>query len=188
MAWIGIGVLLWMVVHFVPSLTPDFRQTLIGKFGEKPYKGLFALDIVVAIVLIVYGWRTTAPEIVYVPPAWGHLAALLLMAISVFLLGAAQRPSMVKQFIRHPQLTGLVVWSIAHLLANGDQKSLVLFGGLGVWALLEMTFINRRDGAWIKPESPGIARELLGVVITVVVFAVLIFLHPYFAGVPLIVR
>jgi hypothetical protein len=116
------------------------------------------------------------------------MVALPLMAVSVFLFGAAQRPSMVKQFIRHPQLTGLAVWSIAHLLANGDQKSLVLFGGLGVWSVLEMVFINRRDGAWVKPESPGIGRDFRGAFIALIIFAVLVYLHPYFSGVPLIVR
>lgn len=188
MAWLCIGVLIWMVVHFVPSLAPDFRQSLHNKFGEKLYKGLFALDILVAVVLMIYGWRTATPEIVYLPPNWGHIAALPLMAVSVFLFGAAQRPSMVKQFIRHPQLTALAVWSVAHLLANGDQKSLVLFGGLGIWALLEMAFINRRDGAWVKPESPGIGRDVRGVVIALIIFAVLAYLHPYFSGVTLIVR
>lgn len=188
MAWLCIGVLIWMVVHFVPSLAPDFRQSLIRRFGDKTYKGLFALDILVAVVLIIYGWRSTAPEIVYLPPTWGHVAALLLMVVSVFLFGAARRPSMIKQYIRHPQLAGLVVWSVAHLLANGDQKSLVLFGGLGIWALLEMMFINRRDGVWEKPESPGIGKELLGVAITLAVFAALAYFHPYFTGVPLVVR
>ncbi len=184
MVWISIGVLLWMGVHFVRSLTPGFRQSLIAKLGEMPYKGLFALDIVVAIVLIVYGWRTTVPEVVYRPPAWGYQATLPLMAISVFLFGAARRPSAIKQFIRHPQLTGLVVWSVAHLLANGDQKSLVLFGGLGIWAVLEMVFINRRESVWVKSKSPSLGIEFLGLAITAVVFLVLIYLHPYFAGVP----
>jgi uncharacterized membrane protein len=185
MTWIFAGVLLWTMVHFMPSLAPGFRQSLIGKLGEMPYKGLFALDIVVAIVLIVYGWRTTLPEIVYVPPAWGYRAALPLMAISVFLFGAARRPSAIKRILRHPQLTGLVVWSVAHLLANGDQKSLVLFGGLGAWALIQMTLINRREGEWVKPESPTLVREMIGVVVTAVVLFVLMYLHPYFAGVPL---
>jgi uncharacterized membrane protein len=188
MVWLSIGVLLWALVHLIPSVAPGVRQSLISKVGENPYKGLFALDIVIAIVFIVYGWRTTTPEIVYLPPAWGYSAALVLMAISVYLFGAAQRPSTVKRIIRHPQLTGLVVWSVAHLLANGDQRSIVLFGGLGLWALIEMPLISRREGAWQKPDAPAMSREVLGIVITAVVFAVLIFLHPYFAGVPLITR
>jgi uncharacterized membrane protein len=107
------------------------------------------------------------------------------MAISIFLFGAAQRKSAVKRFIRHPQLTGLLLWSLAHLLANGEQRSLVLFGGLGVWALLEMVLISRRDGEWVKEESPPMSRDLIGAVIAAVLMVVLIFLHPYFTGVSL---
>jgi len=103
----------------------------------------------------------------------------------VFLFGAARRKSAVKQFIRHPQLTGLLLWSVAHLLANGEQRSLVLFGGLGIWALLEMVLISRRDGEWVKEEAPPMSRDLISAVIAVVVTVVLIYLHPYFTGVPL---
>ena len=188
MIWIGIGVFWWMIVHLMPAVAPAARKSLIDKLGEKPYKGLFALDIIIALALIVYGWRTTVPEIVYVPPVWGYGTALPLMAISVFLFGAAQRKSAVKRFIRHPQLTGLLLWAIAHLLANGEQRSLLLFGGLGTWALLEIFLISRRDGAWIKSESPPPARDIFGAVIAVVVMAVLMFLHPYFTGVPLAFR
>jgi hypothetical protein len=51
-----------------------------------------------------------------------------------------------------------------------------------------MLTINRRDGAWIKPESPTFAREALGIVISLALFGVLIWAHPWFAGVPLIAR
>ena len=36
--------------------------------------------------------------------------------------------------MRHPQLTAVIVWAVAHLLVNGDLASIVLFGdhaGLG---------------------------------------------------------
>ena len=41
---------------------------------------------------------------------------------------------------------------MSHLLANGDGRSIVLFGGLGLWAVVAIVAINRRDGAWQKPE------------------------------------
>lgn len=185
MFWLCVGVLCWMAVHLMPGLAPAFRLAIIDKVGEIPYKGLFALDILIALALIVYGWRSTVPQTLYVPPAWGYNSVPPLMLVAVFLFGAARRKSAVKRFIRHPQLTGLVVWSVAHLLANGDQRSLVLFGGLGIWALLEMPVINRRDGEWIKQESPPISRDLISAVISVILVVVLILLHPYFAGVPL---
>jgi len=185
MAWLIAGLVVWMIVHLTPSAAPVVRQGLVARLGEMPYKGLFAVSVLVGLGLIIYGWRSTVPENVYLPPAWGRTATLPLMAIAIFLFGAAKRKSAIKQVLRHPQLTGLVVWSAAHLLANGDQRSLVLFGGLAIWALLEMTLINRRDGAWVKAESPPLSRDLIGAVIAVVLMVVLIYGHRYFAGVPL---
>jgi len=185
MTWLIAGLLIWMIVHLMPAAAPGVRGRLVALLGENPYKGLFALDILLGLGLIVVGWRSTVPEIVYLPPVWGRTAALPLMAIAIFLLGAAQRPSAVKRFLRHPMLTGVVVWSVAHLLANGELRSVVMFGGLGIWALLEMVLINRRDGPRSVPDAPPLVRELIGAVIAVVILVVLIWLHPYFAGVAL---
>ena len=180
------GIALWSIVHLVPAVAPGFRQALVSRLGEKAYKGLFALAIVVSLVLIVIGWRATPPQVVYAPPPWGRPAAIVLMVVAVYLFGAARRPAVVKRFIRHPQLTGLVTWSIAHLLANGDHRSVTLFGGLGVWAVLEIIAINRRDGAWTRPAAPALSRELLGIAITLLVFGFLVLVHPRIAGVPLV--
>ena len=107
------------------------------------------------------------------------------MLVSVYLFGAAGRPAAIKRVLRHPQLTGLVTWSVAHLLANGDHRSLILFGGLGLWALVEMIAINRREGERLRPEPPPASREVIGVAITLAVFALLFWAHPWFAGVSL---
>jgi uncharacterized membrane protein len=179
------GVLLWTVVHLVPAFAPGFRQSIVSKIGTGPWKGLFALAIVAALVLIVTGWRNTLPQAVYQPPPWGRTAAIALMLVSVYLFGAAQRPAAIKRVLRHPQLTGLIAWSLAHLLANGDHRSLILFGGLGLWAIVEIVAINRRDGERVRPESPPLLRELIGIVITLAVFFLLFRAHPWFAGVSL---
>ena len=188
MLWLCVGVLLWMVVHFIPSVAPGLRATLVKHVGENPYKGIFALTLVLFIVLMVIGWRSTTPEIIYVPPAWAPPLTSMLMLIAVLLFGAAHQPTRIKKFIRHPQLTGMVVWSLSHLLANGDSRSLVLFGGLGLWALIEMPLISRREGAWARPYGPALSVEIRSILISVVIFFVLFFLHPYFAGVSPIPR
>lgn len=180
------GIVLWSAVHLLPALAPGVRQALVTRLGTGPWKGLFALAIVASLALIVIGWRSTVPQAVYQPPPWGRPAAPGLMVISVYLFGAARRPAMIRRVLRHPQLSGLMLWSLAHLLANGDQRSLVLFGGLGSWAIVEMFAINRRDGAWIRPEPPPLSRELVGIVITLAVFGVLLWAHPWFAGVRLV--
>ena len=62
----------------------------------------------------------------------------------------------------------MVVWAGAHLLVNGDAASVVLFGGLGLWALSEMVLINR-SAVWLAPVGgrgiKGDAMNLAGVVV-----------------------
>ncbi len=183
MIWLVLGVVLWCAVHLLPSVGTSFKTALVGKVGAKGYRGVFSLFIVLAVVLIVIGWRTVGPDPVYIPPEGAKHATLALMLLSFILVGAAQYPTRIKRLIRHPQLTGVIVWAVAHLLSNGDSRSLVLFGGLGLWALIEIPLINARQGAWEKPDAPPAWKEIRGIVISLVVLAVILFLHPYFTGV-----
>ena len=65
---------------------------------------------------------------------------------------------------------------MAHLLVNGDLPSLVLFGGLLVWALVEMALINRSP--WTPPAGPFPARkEAMAAVGAVVVLLVVGLIH-----------
>ena len=183
MAALSIGVLLWVVVHLIPSIEQPLRQRLISRLGEKGYKGAFALTVLIALVLIVLGWRSTPEEFLYILPAWSRTVGLFLMILSFILLGAAHYPSLIKSYVRHPMLMGVFFWAASHLLMNGTTRALVLFGGLGLWALLEMPLINRREGEYIKPDAPGFSGEIKGVFISGVIFIVVLMLHPYFAGV-----
>lgn len=183
MSLLIVGVMLWSLVHLVPAIAPSFRQGLIDKLGAGPYRGLFAAMIVSALVLIVVGWRSTPEEYLYVLRPWSGQLGFLLMILSFILLGAANYKTIIKRFIRHPMLMGVLVWSVSHLLMNGTSRAVILFGTLGAWALIEMPLINAREGARTLPEAPGFSGELKGLFITAIVFSIAIFLHPYFAGV-----
>ena len=100
------------------------------------------------------------------------------------LFAASGVASNLKRLVRHPQLTGVLVWTGAHLLSNGEDRLLVLFGGLGLWAIVAIALINRRDGAWEKPERPPLAAELKPLLAAIVVYAVLRLVHSYITGVP----
>jgi uncharacterized membrane protein len=78
--------------------------------------------------------------------------------------------------MRHPQLTAVKVWAVAHLLVNGDLASLILFGGLLVWAVLEVVMINRSE-AWVRPAPGEAKKDILLVVITIVMFLAITFVH-----------
>jgi uncharacterized membrane protein len=178
-----VGVAAWMIVHLMPAVSPSFKQGLIDKLGAKPYRGGFALAILASLVLIVMGWRSTPQEVIYVLPAWSRTVGFLLMIASFILFGAANYQTAIRRVIRHPMLTGVVLWSISHLVTNGTTRALVLFGGLGIWAVLEIILISRRDGEYTKPIAPGFSGELKGVFISGIIFAVVLLLHPYFTGV-----
>jgi uncharacterized membrane protein len=188
MFWLALGVLLWSGAHLFPSLGASTRSAWIERAGEDKYKGGFSLVLVVALALMVLGWRATAPVPVYAPPLWGPSVAIPLMALALLLFVASGVSTNVKRVLRHPQLTGVATWSAAHLVSNGDGRSLLLFGGLGLWAVVEMLCLNRRDGAWQKPEAVPLRAELRPLIAAVVAFALLYFAHPYIAGVPVPVR
>lgn len=177
------GVILWAALHLIKSVAQPLRQRLVEKMGEKPYQGIIALGLLASLAIIVLGWRSTPEEFIYVLPQGAKTAGFILMIVSFGLIGAAQYPSGVKRFIRHPMLAGVVVWSISHLLTNGTTRALILFGGIGLWALIEIPLINAREGAYVKPAAPSLREELRGVSISAAFLIIALLLHPYFAGV-----
>lgn len=183
MIWLVLGLLLWSAVHSVPTLAQPLRQRLIDSLGKGPYRAVFSLVVVASIVLMVIGWRATPVAVLYHPPAWAGPIGFVLMIVAFVLLGASQYATAIKRFVRHPQLTAIVVWSVSHLITNGSTRALVLFGGLGVWALIEMRLINAREGVYKRPAAPGWQAELRGLAISAIIFAIAVALHPYFAGV-----
>lgn len=184
MVMLATGVLLWAALHLIPAVARGPRQGAINKLGENGYKGVFSLAMLGAIALMVFGWRSAIPSSVYIPTHEMRLAALVLVVLGFIFMAAANRASRFGRLVRHPQLTGVFLWALAHLLANGDSRSLVLFGGLGAWCLLMIPLLNKRDGPWVKPEAPPMGREIAGVVIALVAVAIVAAIHPWIAGVP----
>ncbi len=178
-----IGVVLWSALHLFPALLPETRGRLIERLGNGRYRGLFALSIVAALVLIIFGWRSSAVEPIYAPPLYGHPVVTGMMLLSFILFAAANAPGNTKRFLRHPMLAGMLVWAGSHLLANGDNRAVVLFGGLGVWAIIAMLAINRRDGAWKKPAAVALSRDLMTIVAAAAIFAIVLYFHAAVIGV-----
>ena len=183
MLLLTLGLIVWSVVHLFTAVAPDTRQNLIARLGEGAYKGAFALLILGSLVLMVLGWRSSTPEDIYAASAALHPVTLLLMLIAMILFVASNIPSDIKRVLRHPQLSAVIIWSIAHLLSNGEDRSVLLFGGIGLWAVLEIIFINRRDGIWMRPNSTGWGRVLIPVIVGVVVFALVAYFHAFISGV-----
>jgi len=177
------GVLTWSVAHLYKAAAPVSRGKIEQKIGPGPYRGLFSLVIVGSLVLIVVGWRMALPQAVYSPPmAAGPIVAVLVL-LGLVLFFASNFNGNIKRFIRHPQMTGTILWGVAHLLVNGDSRSVTLFGGFTLWALLEIVLINRRDGQRQKPGPAAIKSDVVPIVIGSAVFAAVLYFHQALFGV-----
>jgi uncharacterized membrane protein len=184
MSLLILGVFVFFGIHLLPSFV-NARQTLIQRFGENGYNGLFSIIALTGFVLIIFGMIRAPFVSVYDPPAWGPVAALWVMPVSMMLLAAANMPTNIKRFTRHPMLWGVVVWAVVHLLSNGDQTSLWLFATFAVYSLVDMALANRR-GAQLALQTVAVKSDLLVVAAGLVAYVVFVLLHPYLFGVSVI--
>ena len=180
------GLLLWVVIHLQKAVAADFRNTMIAKTGLTGWKIGVAVVVVTSLVFIVIGWKSTAPSYIYNPPGWSRHATMALMPLALILFFSARLPSNLRRIVRHPQLSGVKLWAVAHLLSNGDSRSIILFGTMLAWAVLEVIFINKRDGLWQKPEKLPVVKDIILVVFALVVTGVIVHFHQHLAGVALI--
>ena len=126
---------------------------------------------------MVLGYRA-AEGTVY----WGRTPALtginnLLMVLAFYVFAASGAKTKLTKYIRHPQLTAVMVFAVAHLLVNGDTPSFVLFGGLFAWAAAEVVVINRANGPRGPYHAVPVKKEITAVIVTVVVVAVVSAIH-----------
>jgi uncharacterized membrane protein len=171
------GVFLWIDAHWIKRLVPNLRTAMNTRMGEGPARGLIAGIILLSIGMMIFGYRGTETTTVYTPlHGAGHLNNLL-MIVAVICLGAGSSRGRMKTWLRHPMLTGVAIWAVAHLLVNGDMASIILFGGLGIWALLSKLLINRAEGPWVRPAKGQISGDIRLLVISAVVFTVIVGVH-----------
>jgi len=183
MTYLVLGLLLWSVVHMVPAVPMSIRAWLIGHTDAVVYKGIFALLIVVAVASMVVGWKASSEELAFTPQAWGRGLNLVAMLVASVLFLGPYIASNVKRMLRHPQLTGVILWGVGHIVASGQWRGIVLFGGLAAWALVEIALLNRRDGVWAKPAPVSRMADFRLVVAGVMFFAVFMFTHKWLFGV-----
>ncbi|MEE4279007.1 MAG: NnrU family protein [Halieaceae bacterium] len=186
MLLLTLGLALFTGTHLLLSLAPEAVASRRASLGENAVKGLIAVFSLAGMILLVIGWRSSDVSWVYLPPPWLRLPGLVLVALSIYLFVLANRPSVVKRVLRHPQLTGLALWCAGHLMLNGENRALLLFAWLGLWAVVEMLLINRREGAWQRADAPPLATDIVTVVISIVALIVLSLAHPWLAGVSIV--
>ncbi len=168
-----LGILIWWGAHLVKRIAPGFRQSLTDKMGEGS-KGIFAAALVISVVLMVIGYRSEPVESLYSLPSWaGHLNNLL-MILAFFLFGVGSKGSWLGARMRHPMLTAMIVWAVAHLLVNGDVTSVILFGSMLLWAIITIIVINRSEGPWTPDHTVAFGRRDISLMVTWAVMFVIV--------------
>lgn len=184
MTLLVIGLIVWTVAHMLKRAAPAARGGLTAVVGAGPSKGIMAAAIVVGVILMIVGYRAAAFVPVYDPPAWGIHVNNLAMLFAVGLMGAGQSKGRARAWLRHPMLTGVIVWALAHLLVNGDVASLVLFGWLGAWAVASILLINSREPGWVRPAPGPVSGDIRLVLITLVIYGLIAAVHTWLGYFP----
>ena len=177
------GLVLFIAVHLIPSVVP-LRAALIARLGPGPYRGLFSLVAAAGLVLIVWGFARAPFEPLYAAPAWGRQVAMFAVPVALVLFAAANMPTHIRAVLRHPMLLGLLLWAIAHLLSNGDLRSVVLFGGFAGFAALDLVSAMARDQRLSTDKAPRLAMDAAAIVSGLAAAGLLAVFHATLFGVP----
>ena len=185
-----LGLLIFLGVHTLTTMR-ERRAGLIGRFGAGAYKGVYSIVSLIGLALIVYGfgaYRAGGYIPVWEPPTWTRHLAILIVWIAFIALAAAYAPAgKIKGALKHPMLVGVKAWALAHLLANGDLGSMILFGSLLGWSGFDRIKVKRRGDLGPGPAPFG-KGDVIALVAGTAAFAALLLLHPLLIGVSVIGR
>ncbi len=179
------GLVIFFAAHYFTALARGSRDGLVQRLGAGPYKGVYSLIALVGFALIIAGWRSADASLLYAPPAFLRHATLGLMPFATILIVAAYAPAgRIAAAVKHPMLAAVKIWAFAHLLSNGEVRSVLLFGAFLVFAVIDRIAVKRR-GEETRPAGP-VMNDVIVVVAGLVLYVVIyLWAHPWISGVPL---
>jgi len=185
-----LGLALFLGVHTLTTQR-ELRARVIASSGEGGYRIGYSLVSALGLVLIVWGfahYRATGWINVWHPPtALKHLAVALMLP-AVILVVASYIRGRIYTTLKHPMLTGIKLWAAAHLLANGDLGSIILFGSFLGWAVFDRISLKHRTDSGAPPiPVGGPGNDLIAVAVGLVAYLALAFaFHPVVIGIAVV--
>lgn len=151
---LALAIAAFLGLHLVPSL-PGLRAKLIARLTRQGYRGLFSALSIAAFGWLIVAHRGAAVEL-WMLGDWARLIPLAALPLALGLLVLAYAaPAEAKKIVRHPMLSAVLLWALAHILPNGDAASLMLFGGFALYALVDMKLNDAR----VRREEPALWAE-----------------------------
>ncbi|MGR3464160.1 NnrU family protein [Limimaricola sp.] len=167
---LGLG--LWGGAHGLPRLAPGLHDRL-----GKATRPVVAVLVLAGLFLMIRGYGAAGGAPRFAPAPWAYPLNYLMVLAAVYLFAASGMKTRLAGTLRHPQLLAVTLWAGAHLLVNTQWAALVLFGGLGLWAVAEMALLDTRAPAPAAPPRATPGRELRAAIGAVVVFIVIALVH-----------
>jgi uncharacterized membrane protein len=173
------GLLIFLGVHMVPTMS-DLRTAMVTSLGANGYKIAFTLMSFAGLALIIVGYgqlrASDANVVLWEAPTWAKHVAYALMLPALISIVAAQIPSRIRTALKHPMLVGIKIWALAHLLANGDLASVLLFGSFLAYAIYDRISLKRRSAMGpLGDKTGGPFNDVIVVGIGVVLYLALMF-------------
>lgn len=197
--------------HSIP-VRPKVKSRIVAKTGALGFALLYsALSISILTWIIIAAGRAPFVELWAWAPWQNHLPLTGMLLACVIITVAFGQPNPLSfggwnndrfdpqnagliGWIRHPLLVALLIWSVAHLVPNGNLAHVIVFGLFAGFSLLGMKIIDRRSKRILGVENwqnlsntrrdltltrRGISRILLGGLI----YLALLYSHEWVIGV-----
>ena len=180
-----LGLIIFFGSHLWTAFARGPREALIRKLGAGPYKGLYSLVAAAGFALIIIGWRSADVSLLYAPPSWARDITYALMLIALICLAAAYLPKgRIAASLKHPMLAGVKIWAAAHLLVNGEVRSVILFGAFLVYAVVDRIAVKKRGEP--TPAAGPLLNDVIAVGAGAAAWAgIFFYAHRFIAGVAL---
>jgi uncharacterized membrane protein len=188
-----LGIVIFLGMHLVRVVAPGLRASVIERQGKGVWMGIYTAISLAGLLLIIYGFgeARAVTGMLYNPPVFVKHISLLLMLLAFICLAAGFLPAgRIAVAVKHPQVLSIKIWALAHLLANGETSSVLLFGSFLAWAVILRISLKRREraGEKVLPVFRSTSNDLLAVVIGAVAYGLFVWkLHEWLIGVAPIV-
>ncbi|NDW52405.1 NnrU family protein [Aliiroseovarius sp. PrR006] len=206
-----IAILVFFLTHSIP-VRPTNKARVVAHLGARGFTlGYSTLSIATLSFVIIAANHTPFVELWPWAP-WQNYVTLIAMAGAVLIASLAigrpnplsfgggnndqfdPRTAGIIGWVRHPLLAALLLWSLGHLIPNGNLAHVILFGLLASFSFLGKRIIDKRNQRLLGLENwqhlshtqrdiaitwSGLMRVCIGIAI----YLLLLYVHSAIIGV-----
>ena len=145
--------------------------------------GLFSVVSLTGILLIIFGYESNS-NFLYSINGKAYIYAKYIMFFSLTLFIAANMPTYIKKYTKHPMSLGIAIWTVLHLMVSPDTTSVILFGSFLAYSFVSVIVAELRDSK-SKEVIPKIHYDIFSIVLGIVLTFLAFNFHEYLSGVSL---